>query len=185
MSEAWKTRSGDADNSQAREQGDDLASLQRKRGEKRSRPMVEEAANRQAEARRAKLKRKAQLSSLMETLKMPKVWGPILALTAAILLVLALGGKVKDMLNPPLSLSGLQSNSDRLQLVAESRLGAPVYRQKIKESPDNFQVTYRVKAGSKRFRGGRITSPCTLVIEVDRSQSPEQLTGQVISQKGC
>lgn len=185
MNEAWKTRSGEADNSQAREQGDDLASLQRKRGEKRNRPMVEEAASRQAEARKARLQRKAQINSLTETLKTPKVWGSMLALIAALLLIVVVGGKVQDALNPPLDLSGVQSNSDRLQLIAESRLGAPAYRQKIQERSGSFVITYKVRTGAKKFRGGRIGAPCTLILEVDRAQSPESLTPQVVSQKGC
>lgn len=186
MPEAWRTRSGEADNSQVGQKGDDMAALQNRRSaDRRNRPMVEEAQNQADNKRIKKLKRRAQLNSLKESLTNPKIWIPLALLASLLVAWLLLGGWIKQQINPPLKIDQVEAQSGKLQVIAESRLGAPAKSRGVVETSAGFETTYRAAAGAQLFQGGKAARSCSITLLVDKQSPESNLKISVVKQKAC
>lgn len=182
MTESWRTRSGQSGEGQVPEAGDDLAAVQRQlASSKRGRASLEEEASRKEAERKARLEHRSTRQRALEPLADRRLWaGAAVVAVAALFILLALPA-IRSALNPPMSRQELASRSSQLQLSADSALGASSSRAPVKETPENFILTYRVPAGSKRFRGGKTTSSCSLTLIVSRQSQ------QIVSRRqlGC
>jgi hypothetical protein len=184
MSEAWKTRSGQASEAQSPQSGDDLAAMERRRqGVTKERASVVNQRQTEQEQRKQRLGRQASRNSMREWISQGWVWKSGLAALLVGLCLFLAWPTMSGLLNPSLSESDLAAAQGRLDLSAQQQLGAPTSAAVISSSEQAFVLTYTVRRGQRKFNGRRATKTCRLSLSVNRQQSASPATLSWVSSK--